>query len=216
MISSYLALVSHFLANDVPFFCSDCFIRVTWPRWQFISTVCCKDCLLSFTFLNLNLKTYECSLEVCCLCRTPTWLRHWTPGKCSIWCPWSCQRRPCLHYICGWCGFCNIKFNVSKKFSFAQLPSRPISQTHYSTARCSRQLAIVCRCFLVVVFVRCQEYYLRILVALSRIVTSAVSRSGLLQESRPKEMNYDEWVGVIKKEDCKLMSQSQEKPVKRK
>ena len=56
MISSYLALVSHFLANDVPFFCSDCFIRVTWPSWQFISTVCCKDSLLSFTFLNPNLK----------------------------------------------------------------------------------------------------------------------------------------------------------------
>ena len=54
LISSYLALVSHLLANNVAFLCGDCFLlRVFWFGRQFFSAVGCIYHSVSFTFIKL-------------------------------------------------------------------------------------------------------------------------------------------------------------------
>ena len=54
MISSYLALPSHLLPNDVAFLCGDCFLlRVFWFARQFFSAVGCINHSIDTPFYKL-------------------------------------------------------------------------------------------------------------------------------------------------------------------
>ena len=64
MISSYLALISHFLTNDVAPFSCNCFLRVFGFGGQLISAVGCKDSLISFFPFFVTWKWFNLRMQL--------------------------------------------------------------------------------------------------------------------------------------------------------
>ena len=196
IISSYLALISHFLTNDVAFFSRDCFLRVFWSRGELISAVGCKDSLMSPNFLLSSF----CNLKMCKLTNAvgklvicvilPLASVAWSLTSVDFWGKEGVSKDTALITIV--CDSASETNNIP--IPIPLFPSLVhmivVNVTFNSFIIHYAQAADNLRVFAALLSLwDAKVYYLSRLVSLSRVVTSAVSRSGLLQESRPNQHN---------------------------